>query len=308
MAGKKVLEQLSRRYYFSAKAYGIFDLYLSNLKGKEPIIVYQMGKVGSTTILRSLRALKLGMGVYHVHVLSQSGIARVEKIYKENFAYKRRIDGHLLASYYLRKQLDKGLHGKKWKVITLVREPIARNLSSFFEVLNLQYARYEYHNKIDFMSLETIVEELIELFFREFEHNIPLIWFDQELNQVLDIDVFAADFPKEKGYKIFQGEQADVLLLRLESLNECATEAMRAFLNIDEFSIIKGNVASHKYYSSAYRRLKDAITIPESYIEKMYSSKYVRHFYSEEEIDTFKARWRTQKLLLETAGRTKNDY
>jgi len=304
---KSTIKSLVYGNYNIAKTYRISRLYyydfLHSLKAKnrQTVIVYQMGKVGSKTVVKSLRSLK-SMTVYHVHDLTHNGTDRAENLYKDNFYKLRRIDNHVLWSQYLRKQLDTGLKGKeKWKVVTLVRDPIAKNISSFFQNLG-SFIGYEYKTKIEYMKTEDIVKELIQLFLERFDnHEQPLMWFDSELKPVLNIDVYSSEFPKLKGYEIYEGEYADLLLLRLENLNECASDAFKNFLDIDEFALVESNIGNSKGYRNIYRKFLESIVLPDSYIDKMYTSKYVRHFYTQEEIEAFKAKWHRQNHTCENA-------
>ena len=70
-------------------------------------------------------------------------------------------------------------------------------------------------------------------------------------------------------------------------------------MNIDEFTLVKSNIGDDKAYHGLYRGFLEFIVLPDSYIDKMYTSKYVRHFYSEEEIEAFKARWCRQNHTFE---------
>lgn len=141
------------------------------------------------------------------------------------------------------------------------------------------------------VTLEDI-DVLTKHFFEKYtDHDFPLKYFDIEFKGVLGMDIFASEFPKSKGYKIYEGEQFDVLLIKLEALNNCGRDAFKDFLNIDEFKLSNTNVGNEKKYSVLYKAFKDSVVLPESYINKMYLSKYMKHFYSEEEIMRFENRW-----------------
>ena len=116
-------------------------------------------------------------------------------------------------------------------------------------------------------------------------------WFDVEMKTVFGIDVFSSEFPKSMGYEIFRGHYADVLLIRLENLNECWNEACGEFLNTEFAPLYKENVGQEKGYQTAYRNFIDSIKIPETHIERMYKSRYMQHFYSNEDINYFKQKW-----------------
>ena len=56
--------------------------YTLHAKKKTPILIYQMGKVGSSTIQKSLMLSKIESPVFHVHALSTKGIEGGEKFKK----------------------------------------------------------------------------------------------------------------------------------------------------------------------------------------------------------------------------------
>ena len=135
------------------------------------------------------------------------------------------------------------------------------------------------------------MQVLRDLFFDRLNHDSPLVFFDRELKGVFGVDVFASEFPKSKGYKIYEDEKADVLVIRLESINDCAEEAFKDFLDINNFTLVNTNIGREKIYASIYKEFKETINLPVSYLDKFYNSKYMRHFYSEAEIEKFRAKW-----------------
>jgi hypothetical protein len=287
---------LARRHYFYHRHQESLE------RPGDPVVLYQMGKVGSKTIQRSLEALNLDRPLYHVHFLQPE---RVRKIERERQKYlgteKEGLLRHVWLYQYLNRQMARGLDGKRWKVVTLTREPIGRNISTFFENLDVTPldAGRRYQIQSDYYGFEIVLEienvdELIELFFERLYHDRPLVFFDEEIKGVLGIDVFAGPFPTARGYQIFERERADVLLIRLENLNGCATNAFGEFLGLEGFTLVNANIGSQKIYAPLYERFKRSIVLPQSYVERMYGSKYMRHFYSPEEIARFRSKWRTK--------------
>jgi hypothetical protein len=123
------------------------------------------------------------------------------------------------------------------------------------------------------------------------EHEIPLIWLDKELKDVLGIDVYATPFLKAKGYQIYHVELADVLLIKLEMFNHCAEDAFKEFLGIETFTMCQSNIASDKQYAKIYQDFVQSLKLPDSYFDTMYNSKYIHHFYTNEEIHRFMTKW-----------------
>jgi hypothetical protein len=263
----------------------------------DPIINYQMGKVGSSTIQTSLESLGLDRPVYHVHFLNPLRVREIERQRRKYFRTEKQ--GALRRpwlSEFLYGQIQK--KDRHWMLITLVREPIARNISTFFENLEVtkqaNAARYAVRSDYYGFDIEVDLENLnplIALFFDRLVHERPLRYFDDEIRTVYGIDVFESVFPRDKGFRIYQSDNADLLLIRLENLDVCANSAFKAFLGIEDLSLVKTNVASNKVYAPLYRAFKRSIRLPQDYVDRMYDSTYSRHFYSEEEIHQFRQRW-----------------
>jgi hypothetical protein len=260
-----------------------------------------MGKVGSKTIQRSLRTVELDRPVFHVHFLTPD---RVEKTEKERRKYlgteKEGLLRHVWQYQFLLNQMASGLNDGKWKIVTLTREPIGRNISAFFENLDVELldAGHRYHIKSDYYGFDVCVtiedmRELEQLFFDRLHHDSPLLFFDQEVKRMFGVDVFSREFPTSRGYQIYEDEKADVLLIRLENLSQCARAAFREFLGIEDFTLTTANVGSAKVYAPLYEKFKECVVLPEAYVQRMYTSKYMQHFYSAEEIARFRARWQT---------------
>lgn len=253
-----------------------------------------MGKVGSSTVFNSLDNLDIDMDIFQIHVLTDEWIKKVQDQYRHASRIHKRviIDEHLLASLYLRRRMDKNNFSEKWKVISLVRDPIARNISTFFQAYPIYFAEFSRENKLQNDYMKGDISELTDLFMNSFEeHDTPLNWFDVHMKPAFGIDVFASEFPKEKGYKIYKGKDVDLLLVRLENLKACAAEAFRHFLGIEGFTLLDANISSDKDYSAAYNQFKKAIVLSEAYINSMYNSKFTRHFYTDNEIKQFKQIW-----------------
>jgi hypothetical protein len=280
-----------------------FQVRLAELRGRESVVVYQMGKVGSSTLVASLHALHKKLQIHHVHTLTEKGIADAEAIYRQIARQSQSSTvaraRHLLSSRYLRQRMRRQIQGKKWKVITLVREPIARNVSSFFQIIDYPLPNFMARYHAGELDMETVSNT----FLTKFDHKQVLHWFETELRQALGINVFASEFPKERGYQIYQGDTCELLLIKLEKLNECACDAFRDFLGVDHFELVRTNVADDKEYAGAYRQLKEHLILPDSYVQEMYSSPTMQHFYSQAEIAAFATQWKTHHdALIPTLG------
>jgi len=267
---------------------------------KGPVLILQMGKVGSKSVQAGLEALQLDRPIYHAHFLSRERTTQTERQRRKFFRTERH---HYLMrpwlNQFLLKTLENRRDGKKWKLITLTREPVGRNISAFFE--NLDVVPLESEGKFeissDYYGIErTVVSaddtgKLAELFFQRATHDSPLRFFDREIRDIFGIDVLESGFPIEKGYGMYSSERADLLVLKLENLADCAGPAMAKFLGIQEFELVNSNVGARKVYAPLYDAFKRNAIIDVEYADTLYNSAYMQTFYSSDEIAAARARW-----------------
>lgn len=285
--------------FYTEKFFKLFSLYLKNSRNKQKVLVYAMGKVGSTTMFNSLKDIDNSYSVYHTHFLTKDRLNWAESVYKKKWKKLRLYPDDLVHGMFLRASFCKHKDIKKWKIVTLVRDPIAQHISTFFEEMDL-ILDFEYRDKIKSIGTQKVVQELLELLFariKEEDRLTPFSWFDWELKTIFDIDIFSAQFPRTKGYKVYEGKRADVLLLKLEQINNYSREAIGEFLKVDNFSLKNKNIGLQKYYSDSYREILDNFYIPAAYLSEYYSSPQIRHFYSENEIKSFKDKWRQKSAI-----------
>ena len=172
---------------------------------------------------------------------------------------------------------------RRFRVITLVREPISRNISAFFQNLDGMVGKSDAH--------QLATDELIESFLTGYPHDVPLTWFEKELLPTTGIDVYSKPFPFDVGYTTFEHEKVRALVMRHNLDDEKKASSLCEFLKLDELSMRKANVAEQKTYADASRQFLDSIKLPESYVDRMLSSKYATHFWSDAELQKIRERW-----------------
>ncbi|NBC18942.1 MAG: hypothetical protein GVY18_16700 [Bacteroidetes bacterium] len=249
------------------------------LRAGPPVVVYQMGKVGSLAVLRSLEA----QGVHpvaHAHRLHPSSIRAVdlgiEALNPEaaRQRWQERNEGLLLYDEIIARR-------RPACFITLVREPVGRNVSAFFQNLEVYFPG----------AVPDEMDVLREGFLERYPHHLPLTWFDDEFAAALDIDVYAKPFPREEGTLRLQRGPFEVLILKAELSDEQKESWIADFLGLDEFTLVRENVGTAKSYGDLYTRFKEEVVLPPAYLDRMAQAKYTRHFYTDEEIDAMVARW-----------------
>ena len=296
-----------KKRWFDRRVYEYFAVHIAPwLNWGDAILIYQMGKVGSSSIRNSLfrcqdprtRLVLMSHEYFPIRNRDPDLIA-IEPEYRDMLAREIAHEQHVYQQRSLRNRMGRRFREKfyaeriyrsyvqakrRLKVITLVREPVANNISMFFQVLG-QYLGP------DVEPSACDADKLIDVFIEKYMHSRPLTWLDAEVKTHFGIDIFQHPFPVEKGYTTISRANVSLLVLRCELDDLTKARAIKDFIGLDEFEIVRSNVASEKNYAGAYSRFMQRINIPPALLEQMYDSKFARHFYSREELDLFRERW-----------------
>lgn len=272
-------------------------IWRNNRRRKPLLMIHTMGKVGSTTIAASLRAcgVRKATAMYQPHFVSPEGMAFAERLSIEGVGswekLARKERRGLLRNRLLNRELaKKRAAGERVKVITMVRDPVATNLSGLFH----NHVWWPVELKAQCAETSPACLEALQSYFLDhYPHDVPETWFDMEVRSLYGIDVYAQPFDAERGYAIYRNEFADVLVLKLEKLNDCAPAAFRDFLGVPDFQLVESNTAEDKSYADLYKTFRRELALPADYVEQLYGSRYARHFYSEAELDAFRRKWET---------------
>ena len=255
----------------------------------DPIIIFQPGKVGSSTILasltRSLRWVATETAIYHAHHLNH--LEQMEADVKAKFPNPQQSLDKLAIDKELRRKIDEQPN-QRWNVISLTRDPVARTISTVFEMIDVIFPGWRAKYKAGEWDLYEMQDIIVK---RYVSGPGPGDWYDTQMKPVFDIDVYAQPFPHHQGYEIYHGKNnSRLLMLRLEDLNRVGQKVFSDFLNLKQFRLVEANVGEQKEYSDLYREFKK-LPLPASYLEKMYSSRHARHFYTDDEIHGFYQKW-----------------
>ena len=265
------------------------------LQGKQLLFVHTMGKVASSSITQALQASPSGhrLMIYHTHFLSPPGLALAHDLADRGFTGPNLTPADprefLVRNAVLSQQLRQLWRwGRRVKVITLVRDVVATNLSGYF------YNSYAWPADLRRAAQARqpgVLEQLAADFLAHYPHEFPLNWFDMEVKNVFAIDVFAQPFAQEQGYQIYRGDRADLLLLKLDRLADCADAAFKTFLGLPHCQLRRVNEADDHWYRSLYQEFTAAGRLPASYLTQMYETRYTHHFFSQSEQLRFRRRW-----------------
>ena len=257
-----------------------------------PVIIYQMGKVGSSSVYASLKSTDIPNSIFHVHQLSHTGFNRKEAWLK--FSNIKKVPDDFKYSKKFRHIIDANREKMDWKIITLTREPIGLIISGIFENMRMFFKQLL---DIDKKPVKEDILDFLSEHFRKLDisKNYYLNWFDEELKDVFDIDVYSEPYDFENGFSILSRGNVSTLVMRLEDMARVFDKAIYRFMNLEKVCLQRMNVGSKKYYSTQYKEVLKLLKLPLRVCEQIYSTKYAQHFYTPDEISCLIKKWTTSK-------------
>jgi hypothetical protein len=277
---------------------------LAALAGSPPVLddlhlILTIPKTGTYTLLELVQSLGLQADVRSTNhqLCSSRPVESWERdprarTFMVNAAWERgRVNERWAVHRHLRRRAAPTgcVPPRKAHVISATRDPVSQRLSGAFfsarenrEPMNVESARARLMERKPLESGWLSGARWWELD----------SWFDRNVKANLDIDVFAEPFDQARGWQIYEGEDARLLLIRQESF-AALPEAVSAFLGLrtPHAAIPHANAGEHHSYRGRYREAQERVRVPASLLDTVYSARYARHFYSDTELQAFIRRW-----------------
>lgn len=93
------------------------------------------------------------------------------------------------------------------------------------------------------------------------------------------------DFNKKLGYSVLNVDNnIKILCMKVEIENTEKENALNLFLN-DKIKLVNANESKDKTYNKLYKELIELIKFEEEYLDNVYFSKYMKYFYTDDEIN-----------------------
>ncbi len=259
-----IAKEAYRKWILTGSEMHVLEI-IGKILQQDIVLIYQPGKVGSSTVYESL--IRAGVNCIHSHVLISDW-----------FGGRFIKDG---------KNGIRVLHNaEKIRIISLIREPIGRDISKYFQSF-LEYVIFDFVKPDSYEGVNRYLEDNTKMG----ECGAVFEWFNMEIKEAFGIDVYQYEFDKKKGYQLIQKDNVEILLIKAERLDDCQ-EVIGQFTGVEDFTLLNVNVGNEKLYKYAYNELKSTIKIPE-YIADFYykGNKAMDHFYTEEEKREFAKKW-----------------
>jgi hypothetical protein len=226
-----------------------FFVALNLLRKKNVIVVYQVGKVASSSVMASLRINNIS--AIQVHWATSGGIVN---LLAEHARYGFKVPRHIINSAAL--NFLRHLGKKKINYLILTRFPGDRNISAYFQ------NKYDSYNSMGVdVSHSVELDELYAEFLSRYKHWIPESWL------VHDFCVFFDVSPQHLIQKLKQGPSlmlgsSKVVFHSINSHPDTLLGSLNQLIpNGDQLSeLVHANLADDKDYSLVYSEMKARIS------------------------------------------------
>lgn len=249
-------------------------------KNKKLVFIYSAPKVGSTSLVSSLRIYGINnLDIIHIHD---------EKMLDVLLNYKSNISINDLIKY--NKMLGKDVY-----VINVYRSPIERKISAFFEKIG----SYHFNN-----TDENVNKYNVKRVINRFNNIFPHIANGDHFTDVYNITL-PQHFDYNAKYLLVQENGINYISLRLCDSNEWSS----ILTNIFGFhiKIIKDYETSNKPIKDLYTSFKNNYKVPINLLNELITDKYLKYYYSENEINAYYNQW-LQKSTEEIKCYTHDEY
>jgi hypothetical protein len=243
------------------------------------IFVYTPPKVGSTTLVSSLRiSLGRSFNVVHIHDDIMLNVLTGIKDISVNEII------HFLAN-----------EGNHVYVIDIYRNPIERKMSEFFEKI----ACYHFNNSEEQICRYNI-NRIIDRFNKLFPH---LGCGDHYFEKYGISEIIPFDFQKK--YSIQNINNIKYIKLRLYDSNCWGSILSQIFNN--QIYLVKDYSTDNKSIGELYKKFKQYYRLPSNYYEIIKNCKYFNYYNNDEEVNKYLNNW-SNYLSPETTGYTGIEY
>jgi hypothetical protein len=248
-------------------------LHINNTQHNRLLFVYSAPKVGSTSIVSSLRLF---------------GLEKVDTIHIHDEAMLQ-VLGHIKGITINELILFNKYLGKDVYVINIYRNPIERKISSFFEKIG------SYHfNTTDQNVNKYNVEKVIN----RFNNIFPYIETSDHFIDKYNITIPEC-FNYQQKYLLVKENDITYISLRLKDSVYWGTILTNIFgFNI---RIVKDYESTNKPIKDIYNLFKQNYKIPINFLDEIINCKYLKYYYSSDELKEYYNEWNLKSTSLKNS-------
>ena len=250
-------------------------------RSQDLILIHTIGKVGSSSVYQSVAdAFPENRSIFHIHSLNQDRNKEQELYYRSS--KRGSVPLHLIISRIISDRLSS--YKGQILVITLIREPISRELSSVYQ----DYFNFSDDKNISADWMRNVIKKKVQEMATELPEEK---WFKSELLEVFGVDVFKQKFDVAKGYFNLKDGNVVFALIRLEDLNDKFADMMLEMFGKQGVKLVRENDSSDKFYDAHYKEEMNELRIDSSTFDRIIGQRFVTHFYSDK-LNQLSKKWK----------------
>ena len=290
-----------------------------NLNSLNKVFIYTYGGVGSMSLHETIKTVQKYSTKQKLRVKNKPHKGRVSyRVYKDIFTSENVVHTHI--NNFLAQEIRQGPRprplcnhkNEKTLVISVARNLFDRNTSHFFEqfkktpleaVNAAWYYNTSWHNNLPLQGSwrqfendakecciplsvleddKALAEEHFSIF-NKIQSKKLENWFDN-LNSVLNMNVFDKPFDFEKKYSIHTAGNVTILTLRFEDIQYWQSIFDKIFT---PSPILKEkNKSSEKWYSDIYKQFKKDYKYSKENINIMSNINWMKFYYKKDELNS----------------------
>lgn len=262
-------------------------------RAKPYVLVYQQGRVGSTSVYESLCESNISLPIFHVHTFCPTtSLETISKCKAERRRVARYQHMGLLIGRSLEHRRATARPEPAAYIVNIVRDPIAVMLSLWF--MKPKNSLKVNWNASESEIIDACMSQFIEMLDRDDPTRWAICnWHDHVFLPETGIDVYKNPFDHEKGYTIIKSQGYKVVLFRLEDVKHTFQHGISDLLGIDSSRVVFHHRNLHRDHQHAgvFEKVKKSIRISPEVCDKVYDTNMVRHFYSDQLIEKMRTRW-----------------
>ncbi len=247
-----------------------------------PVVVYSTQKTASTSVYDALKTIA-GVHAFHLHYIHPKHFTTADVNARPIIHEGIPLHDDEYAPAIWRQVIQAK---RPARFISLVREPIATNVSYFFFGLQRWLNLPRQPDPADYP-----LDELMRIFLESFPHESAVRWFERELQSTLGIDVYGSPFPFDAQRQSFENGPWKLLVLRTDMADGRKAAAISEFLGRDVPVIPRANRADERRSPYRYDEIRMEMRRHPNYVNRLLDDRFTEHFFSREEIEAIRATW-----------------
>ena len=208
-----------------------------------------------------------------------------------NFSNKQSVGQNLIQEYYWDNfWIFNNGSNQYLKVISFVRNPVEVNILGFFNKIEKHYPALT-KMQINDIEINDMIDKFISL-----EPTFYLTEFENKFRDWFGLNIYDTSF-SALGWKTYLHQKYHILVMQFELPNSEKENLIKSFFSMKGFKFKNQNSRAEQWYHKRYLEFKKKLILSREYLNQCLFSQYAKHFYTEEQRESFYQLYQLQSLI-----------